>query len=454
MKTLKKTDLRFHLLIISTLLICFSCEKEEASEDVSVQVINNLTDDGKQYDIKIIAISTFEEYTFESAEGELVKYGETSKKYILNGDGAETVYSDTWTVHFAYKSTNDSIWFFGGTAPANEIQHQILKKSDNFKVHLTTAELINHQDIANYQNRDYESVVFNDKVWLTGGSDYAITLTGSATFRNEVYYSADGINWRFSTAKENPWQGRQDHGLVVFNNKMWLLGGTIFKENTHPGASINDIWASENGVDWKLISENAPWAKRSFAKCVVFNNNLWLIGGYPYFTNDNGCFNDVWSSNDGENWTLETDNAPWPANFNKIIVYDNKLWSVNEVKTWEGITANEVWNSGNGRDWVQITDSIPFNPLLHSFETVVFDSRIWILGGSYKGDDGYTHPSNSAWYSTNGKDWQLANSECLPEPIEPNSVFVFQDKIWQIEYTSGKNRISNSIDGFTWSIVE
>lgn len=443
----------FPLLIIAAIFVV-ACEKDEVSEDIAVQVVNNLTVNGIQYDIKLIAVSISEEVDFETTDGELLKYSETSKKYILNGDGAETVYSDTWTLHFAYKKTTDSIWFYGGTSPAEEIRHQTLRKGDKINVYLRTAELMSHEDISDYRNREYETIVFNNKLWLTGGTDFSVPLTGNATFRNEVYYSSDGINWRFATTQKNPWQERQGHGLGVFNNKMWILGGTVFKENTQPGVSINDIWASENGADWELISGNAPWAKRSFAKCVVFKNKLWLIGGYPYYTNDNGYFNDIWSTSDGENWTLETDNAPWPANFNKIIVYDNKLWSVNEVKAWEGITANEVWNSDDGRNWEQITDSIPFAPLLHGFETVVFDNKIWILGGSYKGDDGYTHPTNSSWYSTNGKDWQLANSNCLPEPIRPHSTLVFQNKIWQIEYTSSRIRKANSSDGINWNVVD
>lgn len=444
----------FKNFILFALILLISCEKDEVSNDITVQVVNQLTDNGKQYDIRLIAVSEYEEFNFEITNGELVKHGETSKKFILNGDGAETVYSDTWTLHFAYKNSKDSIWFYGGTSPAEEIRHQTLKKGDNNIIYLRTAELVSHEDISGYQNREYALIAFKNKLWLTGGTDYSVPLTGKTIFRNEVYNSFDGINWRFATTNKNPWQERQDHELVVFNNKIWILGGTIFKENTQPGVSINDIWASENGVDWELISENAPWAKRSFAKCVVFKNKLWLIGGYPYFTNHNGYFNDVWSTTDGENWTLETGNAPWPASFNKIIVYDNKLWSINEVKTWEGITANEVWNSDNGKDWEQITDSIPFTPLLHSFETVAFEDKIWILGGSYKGDDGYTHQTNSSWYSINGQDWELANSNCLPEPINPHSTVVFQNKIWQIEYTSSRIRIENSSDGINWSVVE
>ena len=132
------------IISIVALVLLTSCEKEEVSNDISVQIVNQLTDTGKQYDIKLIAVSTYEELMDNELEGELVQYGETSEKYILNGDGAETIYSDTWTIHFAYKAIDSNTWLYEGTAPANEIRHQTLRKGDSFKVYLSTANLANN----------------------------------------------------------------------------------------------------------------------------------------------------------------------------------------------------------------------------------------------------------------------------------------------------------------------
>lgn len=454
MKKMKLCKYLIPVLFVSVFLS--SCEKEEPNDSIIVQITNQLSVDGKDYDIKLYAVSTQEEVFDEySGEGKLILFEGTSKKIELDVAGETTIYSDTWTIHFAYKTTDDSIWFQGGLSPANEIRHRTLYKGDEVMIYLTNADLKNHEDIANYKNREYSVTLHNDKICLAGGTDHSTGLYSDASFRNEVYYSTDGINWRFTTSNENPWQGRTDHSFVSFNGKMWIMGGTAFKENTSPGTSINDIWFSDNGINWELATENAPWAKRSVHECFVFKNKLWVLGGYPFFTNnsDGLYFHDVWSTSDGVNWTCETSNAPWPANSNKIMVFNEKLWCVNSIAGWLGISANEVWNSDNGVDWVQVNDSIEFAPN-SNFQTTVFNNEMWLIGGSYKGDDGYTHPTNSAWCSTDGINWELATSNCLPNPIQPHSTFVYENKLWLIEYSSQKIRVCNTTDGVNWMIVE
>jgi dihydrofolate reductase len=458
-KPIKTEKMRLHNCLIFLLFVSIflsSCEKEEINDSIIVEVTNQLSVDGIDYDIKLHSVSTQEEAFDEYYnDGELVLFESTSKEIDLAGSGETTVYSDTWTVHFAYKAANDSIWFKGGTAPANEIRHQTLEKGSKSMINLTTADLKSHDDIKTYRNREYSAIVHNDKIWIVGGTDHSTGLYSDASFRNEVYNSIDGINWRFTTLDENPWQGRKHHNLVSFNGKMWIIGGTIFKENTSPGTSINDIWYSDNGIDWELATENAPWAKRSLQECFVFNNKLYLVGGYPFFTNDGNteAFKDVWSSSDGINWTSETTDTPWPANNNKTVVFNNKMWCFNSIAGWLGINANEVWSSDNGADWVQVNDSIEFAPN-SNFQTAVFNNKMWIIGGSSKGLDGYTHPTNSAWYSTDGINWELATSNCLSEPIQPHSIFIYEDKLWLIEYTSLTMRICNTSDGMNWSVVE
>ena len=78
------------------------------------------------------------------------------------------------------------------------------------------------------------------------------------------------------------------------------------------------------------------WSARSGGKAVVFNNNIWVLGGY-----DGSYKNDVWSSSDGENWTNANARGPavepatdpvtysshWSARgFYAVVVFKNKIW--------------------------------------------------------------------------------------------------------------------------------
>ena len=88
------------------------------------------------------------------------------------------------------------------------------------------------------------------------------------------------------------------HASVVFNNKMWVLGGRDESSNK------NDVWSSSDGINWTQATANAPWTARQEYTSVVFNNKMWVLGGY-----DGSYKNDVWSSSDGVNWTQATANA-------------------------------------------------------------------------------------------------------------------------------------------------
>ncbi len=58
---------------------------------------------------------------------------------------------------------------------------------------------------------------------------------------------------------------------------------------------------------WRLVTETAEWLVRHSHQAVVFDNKMWVMGGYDNFKND------VWSSSDGANWTSTNALAGWSA---------------------------------------------------------------------------------------------------------------------------------------------
>ena len=66
---------------------------------------------------------------------------------------------------------------------------------------------------------------------------------------------------------------RDDHQVVTFNNKMYLIGG-------YDGSDKNDVWSSTDGIHWIEETANAAFSARSRHQVVVFNNKMVLIGGY------------------------------------------------------------------------------------------------------------------------------------------------------------------------------
>ncbi|MDV7140416.1 hypothetical protein R3X28_16105 [Maribacter sp. TH_r10] len=234
---------------------------------------------------------------------------------------------------------------------------------------------------------------------------------------------------------------RNGHRCVVFKNKIWVIGGSY-------GGYLNDIWNSDNGIDWVLVTDSPNFSGRTGFTLTVFNNKMWLIAGYAGFRT-----NDVWSSEDGINWIQVTPNADFPERTeHSSLVYDNKLWVIGgSPKNQDSIFANDVWYTENGIEWVMATESAQFEPR-SDHSSVVFDGKIWVIGGNIAS----SQPIGDAWYSSDGVSWEKATSEnnVFPGRVGQFSV-VFDNKIWlfggfRYGGSGYQNDIWFSTDGSDW----
>lgn len=261
---------------------------------------------------------------------------------------------------------------------------------------------------------------YDGKLWIMGG--YVPSRV------NDVWSSTDGVSWTQVTNNAS-WSGRNLPGSVVFNNKMWILGG--FAGPTATLQSMNDVWSSQNGADWAQ-SPNAPWAGRGAMSTCVYNNKIWVMGGFTYGAGGNTHYADVWSSADGTNWTQETSNAPWGQRaMHGTVAFQGKMWIIGGGVYGTEIDYNDVWSSTDGVNWTQEVANAPWEQRrFHS--TVVYDEKIWVLAG-FTAADGSTYMSNrnDVWCSEDGVNWTQAEPTDAIWAIrhEPTTI-VHDDKIF------------------------
>ncbi len=174
-------------------------------------------------------------------------------------------------------------------------------------------------------------VVFNNEMWVIGGSG------GLFSAKRDVWHSPDGVNWTQSVANA-PWSDRLNHTSVVFNNEMWVMGGS---EGILGGPYRNDVWRSSDGVNWILVTSNADWSIRSSHSSIIFNGKMWVMGGFD------GVFqNDVWYSFNGDNWTEAPTSFSWSARYgHSSVSFNNKMWVMGGVEGLFGPYKNDVWRS-------------------------------------------------------------------------------------------------------------
>ena len=279
-------------------------------------------------------------------------------------------------------------------------------------------------DNARWQPRDSQGeLVFRDKLWLLGG-----WFNSFEAPPRDVWNSSNGKDWML-VEKSAPWLHSDLPMSITFHDRMWMMGG--WYNGRLPGHSAsNQVWSSIDGIHWDQTTAAAAWSPRLAASLVEFKGKMFLLGGTEnyYFGDANSLKNDVWYSNDGKDWILATANAPWsPRAYHQSVVLNGKIYLFgggNYVPEYHAM--NDVWSSEDGVQWTQETVSAPWHPRLW-FSSVVYRDHMWLLGGWSN------NPSKNwgdVWFSRNGKDWkQLITPETWKERHE-HSAFVMQDKIW------------------------
>jgi len=154
----------------------------------------------------------------------------------------------------------------------------------------------------------HASCVFNGSIWVTGGKTAKYTQYNlmDAYSIADVWKSPDGVKW--TTEKEltgdffaqntdvqqpgpiPPWFKRYGHSLDAVDingdgvsDVMILMGG-------YSPSPSNDIWITEDGINWGIVDEPPPWSARAWHFTVTFKGKLWMMGGTP-------LNNEVWYLN-------------------------------------------------------------------------------------------------------------------------------------------------------------
>ncbi|MBP8954290.1 MAG: hypothetical protein KBI47_17975 [Armatimonadetes bacterium] len=164
-----------------------------------------------------------------------------------------------------------------------------------------------------------ELVVFKDELWQLGsGAD--------------VWRTSDGMNWTCVTDNV-PFEKRYATAVTVFKDKLWVMAGSVGRENNPPEkgyktiTTMNDVWCSADGVNWECVVEKAPWPTRMWSISKVYDGYMWLIGGYRNAEAHN--LGDVWYTADGKNWYELKSEPMWsPRHEATVYDFDGYLWVV------------------------------------------------------------------------------------------------------------------------------
>lgn len=290
----------------------------------------------------------------------------------------------------------------------------------------SAANWVKVSDMNGFTPRDScGELVYGNRIWLLGG-----WVNSFKDPPRDVWSSADGKDW--TRATENAaWKHSDFPMTVAFQDKMWVMGGWHGGRLDHASAS-NSVWSSKNGADWTQEAEHAGWSPRMAGGVTVFKNRMWVLGGIQkyYFGNDDDLKNDVWSSGDGVKWEQATAKAPWsPRAYLQTAVLNDRLYVMgggNYLPKYQ--VKNDVWSTEDGTNWTLETEGAGWSPRIW-FSSEVYRGRMWVLGGWSANPN---RNWNDVWTSRDGKTWEPFKTETVWRERHELSSYVFQDKLWVV----------------------
>ena len=311
------------------------------------------------------------------------------------------------------------------------------------------------------------ALVYKDQMWLIGGWNPGDKVTNPihSNCNNEVWKSSDGVAWslvkpnthlddRFDPASD--WEARHTAGYVVYQDKMWIVGGDPLLGHYQP-----DVWNSVDGETWTWVNKgrDVPWGPRVFHYIVAFKDLIWVMGGQtlPQFAPEQERFcADIWTTSDGLNWKQVVPEGPcWSPRgmIGGSVVLNDRIWMLGgglyetpERPKWNFF--NEVWSTDDGVHWECHTESAPWPPR-HYHDTAAFDGNLWVLEGCIPKDlddipNSRPTNTNDVWYSPDGANWREV-PDTPWKPRHASSVFVFEDALWMIA--------GNHMERDVWKLV-
>ena len=344
---------------------------------------------------------------------------------------------------------NNQLWLSGGE------EHNDLWSSDDGK-NWTEIEKLNNNEI----KIQHQLTHFKDRLWIIGG----LTATSTSAPNNHIISSTNGQNWQI--IKSSVPEITSDK-TIVWNEKIAKIesgklltseDGINWEEHNLPGSLPSEIshiisfnseiwafsafekdivkaWKSSDAKNWSLISEQLPFADKSFGRITTWENRFWVfasnsITGYP----------DSWSSEDGINWTEQAQNLPFKTFDVQFVPWNNKLWAFEMYG---------IWSTINGTDWVKVVHNPAYT---RGFASKVVSTKdaLYRIGSS--AEDSYLQ----VWKSLDAVNWtKQATTPALPPRMHHNAV-VLNDQIFVIggmETASPGNLYNDtwrSVDGVNW----
>lgn len=237
---------------------------------------------------------------------------------------------------------------------------ELAKNNDVLKLYNISD--VKNSAVVTYADRNDEGKLINRNVLIIGGGeDYS--NSSDKVWGFQVSH-ANTISDLKPAKIPNP---RQLAAAIRFNGNVYVIGGV--QDYAYGLYTKNMLTSDDDGTTWKKNAYpkstsgdiSSDLLHRADHQAVVFQNRIFVIGGYRGSgsgVDQHGkddpieTLKDVWSSADGENWEREGEIATLPDYFPdeghyyyRAVVFDGKIFVVGEDRTWIS-EDGKTWTNG------------------------------------------------------------------------------------------------------------
>lgn len=261
---------------------------------------------------------------------------------------APWIHSDL-SMSIAFK---DRMWFMGGwyngRLPGHSASNSVWSSTNG-------KEWKQETPAAGWSPRLASAVVeFKGRIWILGGTENYY-FGDEKSLKNDVWSSADGRTWELAT-NSAPWAPRAYHQAAVLNDRIYVFGGGNYVPEYR---AFNDVWSSADGIEWRQETASAPWTERLWFSSVVYRDRMWVMGGWsnsPKLGPDGkptgapvDNLGDVWYSHNGRDWTELKSDTIWKSRHeHSAYVFQDRIWIAGGHAR---PLSNEVWSLELPANW-------------------------------------------------------------------------------------------------------
>jgi hypothetical protein len=310
----------------------------------------------------------------------------------------------------------------------------------------------------------------------TGGTTVRIRVVEAGQVTETASFpliASQRHGYRFTKVTEKaPFGPRDGTGGLVYHGRLYAIGGwnpVLYPKTT----TVNDVWSSADGVDWRLEKPNtfvdpatfdpaSDWPARHFAGYVVHDDKMFIVGGDP---NQGVYQTDVYSSTDGKSWVRET--ADWGISptrtLHHVTEHLGKIWVLGGQSFTDfggsGVSAgghSDVHVSLDGRSFTKVqTQGEIWQPRGIIGNHAVMGGRMWIVDGGLYPDPLFPYgvEYGDTWSSADGVTWQREAEDPPFSARYYHSLATFDGRLWVMGgFNSSGNLADNwyTADGSNW----